>query len=466
MTRNIFVVGHDAFNVERLKNIDVGEPFRVHSLLAFDEVKDQDAFDFDRLLARARRRLRDFGGRVDAIIGWWDFPTTSLVPLLCDAQGLPHPPLESVLACEHKYWSRLVQREAVPECVPPFELVDPFAPDADRLTFDWPVWIKPVKSFSSNLGFRCGSAAEYRRALTAILANIDRLGAPFDSALAHVDAPPEVRGGGRHCVVEKLVGGRQCTLEGYVQNGRVVPYAIIDSVRYPNRSSFQRYQYPSSLPRRVQSRICRAATTLVRALGYDNGAFNVEFFWNSKDDALWIVEINPRLSQSHSDIFEKVHGVSHFQILVDIALGRPVRWDADHGRYRHAAKFFVRAFTDGVVTRAPDAADLERLHAEFPNVEVELSVETGTRLSELHDQDSYSFDLAQVFVGADSQAELLGAYRQALDRLPLQLAHEVDVVDDLRGAAGALPAQKRSGGLRDPGSEIAAKRVSGNPSAS
>ncbi|PBO28010.1 hypothetical protein CLM84_22600, partial [Streptomyces albidoflavus] len=32
--------------------------------------------------------------------------------------------LESIVRCEHKYWSRLVQREVAPEAVPGFGLVD------------------------------------------------------------------------------------------------------------------------------------------------------------------------------------------------------------------------------------------------------------------------------------------------------------------------------------------------------
>jgi hypothetical protein len=155
MTRHLFVIGPDAFNQRRLERIDIGEPFAVHPLLYEHEIKDQASFDFDALLETARARLSARKVPVDALVAWWDFPTSTLLTVLNAALGKPHPPLAAILACEHKYWNRLVQQRAVPECVPAFHAVDPFAADAAERTFDWPVWIKPVKAFSSNLGFRC-----------------------------------------------------------------------------------------------------------------------------------------------------------------------------------------------------------------------------------------------------------------------------------------------------------------------
>ena len=37
--------------------------------------------------------------------------------------------------------------------------------------------------------------------------------------------------GGR--MAERVIGGRQCTVEGYVHDGEVVPYGVVDSIRYP-----------------------------------------------------------------------------------------------------------------------------------------------------------------------------------------------------------------------------------------
>lgn len=78
----------------------------------------------------------------------------------------PEPANLFVLGCEHKYWSRLQQRQVAPEYVPMFEAVDPFNDAAmDAIGVDTPFWIKPVKSFSSHLGFRVGNFREARQML-------------------------------------------------------------------------------------------------------------------------------------------------------------------------------------------------------------------------------------------------------------------------------------------------------------
>ena len=49
-------------------------------------------------------------------------------------------------------------------------------------------------------------------------------------------------------MAEQVIGGRQCTVEGYVHDGEVVPYGTVDSIRYPQVLSFFYYLYPSTLP--------------------------------------------------------------------------------------------------------------------------------------------------------------------------------------------------------------------------
>jgi hypothetical protein len=424
MPKHIHVVGLDDFNGQKLKRIDLPDGLAVHGLMAYEEVKGRDTIDFDRLLETGCARLRAGGVPVDGVIGWWDFPTTSLVPQLCRAFGLPGPSLESVLKCEHKYWSRLVQREAVPDYVPGFCAVDPFAEaPLDQIPLDYPFWIKPVKGFASQLGFRIGSDADFERAIGIIRQEIGRLGDPFDALLHKVDLPDEVASvGGHFCIAEEIIGGRQCTLEGYVHKGEVHIYGVVDSIRLPNRSSFQRYQYPSRLPKRVQ-RWMEAVTRRVMAhIGYDEATFNIEFFWDPKRRRLWLLEINPRLSQSHADLFEKVHGVPHFQIMTDLALGREPHWVGRKGPANCAAKFFLRRFADARVTAVPDTATVRQIEADFPGTEIDVRVKPGTVLSDLHDQDAYSYEIADVFLGAHDQQELLRTFQAVRKRLKFRFA--------------------------------------------
>jgi len=415
MPQPLFVVGLDAFNLAQLRRIEDGDSLPVRAALPYEAVKGRDAFDIDSLLDTAAERIHAAGGAA-GIVGWWDFPTTSLVPLLCRRFGLPGPSLASVLACEHKVWSRQLQREVAPECVPAFRAVDPFAAPAPPLPY--PFWLKPVKGFASQLSFRIAGPAEFDAALAAIRAHVKRLGAPFDRLLRRVEMPPEVAHvAGHWCIAEAAVGGRQCTLEGYVHRGEPVVYGVVDSIRHRNRSSFQRYQYPSRLPAPVQRRMIRVAERVMRHIGYDEATFNVEFFWEKAGNKLWLLEINPRLSQSHADLFAEVHGVPHFQIMVDLALGRTPDWPPRAGPANCAAKVFIRRFRDGRVTRVPDRATLDAIEADYPEAIVDVRVQPGVVLSELHDQDAYSYELADVFLGAPDQRTLLANFRDIKSRL-------------------------------------------------
>lgn len=152
--KNIFVVGLEPFNLRLLQAVRHTDDYRFHALLDYDEIAAARRFDMEALLDKARAILRAFPEAIDAIVGYWDFPTILMMPILRREFGLKGPTLESVLRCEHKYWSRIEQAKVVPEHVPGFALVDPFDENAvDNIDLAYPFWIKPIKAHSSLLGF-------------------------------------------------------------------------------------------------------------------------------------------------------------------------------------------------------------------------------------------------------------------------------------------------------------------------
>lgn len=419
---NIFVVGLDDFHLAQLQQLPGSGRYAFHSLFTREELKCGERFPVREILEDGPRRLKEFAGRVHAVVGYWDFPVSTVLPLLRGPLGLPGPSLEAVLRCEHKYWSRLEQREAVPELTPEFRAFDPFDEGSiAAIDLPYPYWVKPVKASGSRLAYKIRGAADLRRAVASIRQGIHRFADPFQYVLDRIDLPgPVARVTGRWCIAESLMHGRQCTVEGYVHAGRAEASAVMDSVRGPNRCSFQRYQYPSRLPLRIQEQVRSAALRFVRAIGYDNGTFNMEFFWDPVGDRVWVLEVNPRLSQSHSDITEKVDGTPNLERMVEVAVGRRPRRHAGPGPYRCAAKFFVRRYEDARVLRTPTAADIRRLEQRFPGLEVAVIARRGSRLSELPRTDSYSYELAVLYIGAMSERELLSRYEQCLRELPFE----------------------------------------------
>ena len=345
--KNIFVLGLDEVHLRQLRALRRAGEYAFHELFTREDVKSGREDVAERVLAGARERLAAFPGRVDAIVGYWDFPVSTMLPLLRRGLGLPGPTFESVLRCEHKYWSRLEQRRVMPGCIPEFCAVDPFRdPVRDQITVDYPYWIKPVKSVLSYLGFKVHDDAELDHAVARIRRGIDRIAVPFGHLLSFAELPPEIAAvDGRHCIAESIISrGRQCTLEGYVHGRRVAVYGAVDSVREGRHAScFGRYQYPSRLPPEVLARMEALTRRFLGHIGYDDSPFNIEFFWDEETGTIALLEINTRISKSHCPLLRMVDGEYHHQVMIDVALGEAPRFPHREGAHALAAKFMWRA---------------------------------------------------------------------------------------------------------------------------
>ncbi|GAA0527453.1 hypothetical protein GCM10011581_40290 [Saccharopolyspora subtropica] len=423
MRKNVFVLGLDDHNRRLLLGLPDVHQYRFHPVLGIHELQLRENIPVMRLLDEAQRVIQSSGWPADAIVGYWDFPVTSMVPILCRRMGLTnHAPLAAVVKCEHKYWCRLEQRKVIDEW-PRFGLVDPERDTAPPAGVRFPLWLKPVKSFSGMLAYRCGDQAEFSAALEAVRRRIHRVGDAFEAVLSHVDLPPEVAGiGGQMCIVEEALRGRQVTVEGYCYRGQPDVYGIVDSVTSGDTPSFLRYQYPSTLPGAVGDRMISAAERVVRHLGLVNSAFNVEFFWDHDTDEIGLLEVNPRHSQSHAALFQHVDGVTNHHCMLQLAFGRRPRMPHRRGRYQVAAKWFLRHFTDGVVVRHPTPEETAAVQRAVPGTSIDLIAHEHDRLSELYDQDSYSYNLANIYIGAADEAELIDKFQ----RCAASLHYEID----------------------------------------
>lgn len=424
MRNNVFVLGVDDRNFRILQDTSIAMECEFHPLLRYDDIY-KTTINFDGVLAAAKRELDTFDGPVDAIIGFWDFPISSLLPLLRRYCGLPTAGLEEVVRCEHKYWSRLIQQQVIDE-YPHFGLVDPEHDEQPPNGLRYPIWVKPVKSFSSILAFGVANDEMFRNALSEIRENISWVGDPFDALLGHVDLPPEIAAvSGRMCLAEEAITGQQLTVEGYRYKGEVVIYGVVDSVHYEHSPSFLRYQYPSSLPESVITRLTDISRRVVEAIGLERSTFNIEYFWDPRTNAIKLLEINPRHSQSHAQLFEEVDGMANHEVMLRLALDRDPDFPHGKGRYGVAAKWFVRRFSDGVVRRHPSPAEIDAIQKLVPGTTIELIAHTGDRLSELQRQDTYSYHLANIHIGAADEEQLKARFEQAV----AELSFEIDDID-------------------------------------
>ncbi len=417
MVSNVFVVGLDDLNESILQRLPGASQYRFHQLLTLEVLWAIDR-NVPDLLSAAQRQLDAFDGSIDAIVGYWDFPINIMVPILCERYGLPSTSLRSVVACEHKYWSRLEQQKVITE-IPAFGLLDESTP-VPRLPqhLQFPVWIKPVKSVSSEGAFYVPDASALPRSLELLHEVNERMARPFEAVLQMLDLPPAVEAAGAGaCLVEEPAGGRQFTVEGFVRHDVATIYGVVDSVSFPGVSSFLRYQYPSSLPSEVLSHAVDISERVVIAMGLNHTTFNIEYFWDVDTERLRLLEINVRHSQSHAALFDMVDGVANHAHMVDIALDREPRLRQGEGHHAMAARWFVRHFQDGTVRRAPTAAEISALESELPGTIVTLIKHEGDRLSHSIGEDSYSFVLAEVSTGGRCEKDLERVYARCVAAL-------------------------------------------------
>ncbi|MDZ7785378.1 MAG: ectoine synthase [Halioglobus sp.] len=407
----IFVIGLNDFNQKLLAGIRQAEHYNFVNLLDRDDILETQTYDIEKLIHQAKQEIRHYKGSIDGIIHYIDFPVSTIVPIICNSFDLPSASLESVLKCEHKYWSRVEQRAVVPGNIPNFAAFSPFDDDAlatVKKELDFPFWMKPIKSFSSYLGFRIENEEQWEAAIAETRENIGRFSGPFNYLLSKVTMPEEFSGiGGEYCIAEGIIGGMQCTQEGFSCKGEVEVYGTIDSFREENLTTFSSYQYPSIMPLEVQERMTDISRRVIKHIGYDDAPFNIEYYWDRERDQIWLLEINTRISESHCQLFEAVDGCSHHQVAVELAVGRRPTFPHREGKHAVGGKFFLREWEDALVEKVPSPGIVQHIEQEVvPGSTIEIVAEEGKKLSDLMDQDSYSYRVALLFLGGSDKQDL------------------------------------------------------------
>lgn len=341
--------------------------------------------------------------RVVAVVSTDDYPGSTLAAILAARLSLPETPVAADLLCQHKYHSRQIQRHAQPDVVPPFALLED--PERPPLPLPFPFLIKPVKSFFSVGAWRVDSAETLGK-LAPLASLPEPFFAPLDVLLQRYAgvAPTSAR-----VLAEGFLRGTQCTFEGYVQQGRVHPIGIVDSIFFPGTLSFQRFEYPSGLPETVRDRIVAVTQRVLEAIGFSHGMFNIEFRYDRASDTLGIVEISPRMASQFADLYEKVDGVNTYSVLVDLALGRQPSINGGGGRHAMAASCVLRRFDDAWVLRAPARGELERIKGRYPDARVEVLAGAGEQLS-AQLQDGRSFRYGVVNLGGRDRGDILAGF--------------------------------------------------------
>jgi biotin carboxylase len=330
----------------------------------------------------------------DGVIGTKD-QSALLAALLAERRGLPGPTPAALIACQHKPTSRRIQRQAAPEAVPDFALLDGAAP------FGPPFFVKPVVGRLSQGAYRIDDVAEL-----ADLEDNERYIRRYSDIAALAGAEPETF---RGFLAEELLEGDEVTLEGYVRGAEVTTIGITDSIKYPGTLSFERFEYPSKLPEGRQRDLSEVAARVLPALGFEGGFFNIEFFVPDSGQAR-IIEVNGRIASQFAPLVLGLHGRSTYDVLFDLACGEDPVWKTGLPT-GVGISYCMRVFEDAYVEAVPDVGE-----------DVELLVRPGLRLSEQGVNDAQSYRLAILNGFGETREEALERCRARASELTFRLA--------------------------------------------
>lgn len=344
-----------------------------------------------------------------------DYPGITIASIVAKALKLPGPDPESVLLCQHKYYSRVAQQKYVPNAVPNFSLLDPQAMSENiNPPLPFPFFIKPVKSFFSCFAKPILSLEEFHSS-TNEFPSLKFL-KPFNELLKK---HTKLKYNSNYFIAEELLEGHQGTIEGFAFKGDFGFFGIVDSIMYPGTMSFERFVYPSSLPQNIQERMATIAEECMRGIGFDNGLFNIEFFYNPRNDTLKIIEINPRIASQFADLYEKVDGINSYEALVAIATGKKPTIKKRQGPFKLAASCVLREFENKLVLNVPDKETMQKMQEKFPSTRFEIFAHKGKRLSsELQDGQSYRYCL--IHLGANNPQDLQNKLSKCIKELNFQ----------------------------------------------
>jgi hypothetical protein len=345
-----------------------------------------------------------------------DYPGSIAAAAIAERLRLPGSNASSVIESSHKYYSRIAQRDSVPDSTPWFQLVDPKLPRGGLTALAFPCFIKPVKGAFSVMSGRLDSWEDLeeflsRPSVPEFLAHYVFMFDRLVRELTHLE-----RGAGWF-LAEELLKGRQVTVEGYALDGDVEILGIVDTVRHPSTRSFVRFDYPSSLARRVQARLRDVAVAVVRRLGLRHTLFNVEMMYDVRRDRVFIIEVNPRMCGQFADLYEKVDGRSGYDVALALAVGERPR-ERRRTPLRVASSFPMRIFSPARVVAAPRPEAVPEIEHRFERTRIWLEAAEGDRLEDFESlEDGKSCRYAVVNLGARDRDELFRRFeevRQAL----------------------------------------------------
>lgn len=299
---------------------------RGFDLFSFPSNANLVFFDLDRFVGKLAKQAKK--EKWTAVASQHEQFGTLAAAMLAEKMGWPGTPPAAVVACQHKLYARQVLQQVCPEANVSYQRMPAAYGEAVPHGITYPIFVKPVKAAFSVLAKVVQSKEElhqFTRFGKYELWVIKRLVEPFEKVAKKLLHSSSDAGTAHSMILEEpanTANAQQYSLDGIAFAGDIKPLGVVDSIMYPGTQAFMRFDYPSKLPPTIQDRALDVATKFLKAIGYNHGLFNMEFFYDDETDKLTVIEFNPRMASQFADLYLRVDGVDLYAKALELAHGR------------------------------------------------------------------------------------------------------------------------------------------------
>lgn len=361
---------------------------------------------------------------VDGICSANDYPGILIAAALVRELELPNGyNLLGTYRCSHKYYSRVIQSEIVPNACPTFfTLVNA---STTEVALPYPVFLKPVKSCLSLNAQRINNEEELRELLRTprIQHHLNTFVQPFNQLIGRYLKKDVFEKDARYMLAEELLGGHQFTVDGYIDEyDRVVILGFTDTVMHSNQVSYLRFDHPTNLlPLSVQERVKDICDALITGIELKSSLFNIEFYYNETSNEIKIIEINPRQVGLFADMYEMVHGQNTYELMMALAIGETRSFKSRQPLYKYASSIMLHLAdynTPIIVTNVPSQETRDSILKDFPMVSlITVTCEIGTQLKS---EDRLTYGYGYINICGNTMEEIDHNFQLVKERLDFQ----------------------------------------------
>jgi biotin carboxylase len=331
-----------------------------------------------------------------------------LAAMAAAALGLPHNPVEAVMAARDKYRMRQVLAEV--GIRGPHFWRFPIDDDPTEMArqVDYPCVVKPLSLSASRGVIRADDRAQFVAAFHRLVAILQR-----------PDVAISARRSTREILVESFIPGAEVALEGLVTNGELRVLALFDKPDPLNGPFFEEtiYVTPSRFPTAVQDEIASCTAEVATTLGLRHGPIHAELRVNEQGPS--ILEIAPRsIGGLCSRTLRFGDGLSLEELLVRHALGLKI---LSYDREQQAAGVMMIPIPHaGILRRVTGQEDAKQV-AGIEDIRITIPI--GQEVMPLPEGSRY---LGFIFARDDTPMGVESALRAAHRRLTCAITPAAD----------------------------------------